>query len=192
LRRRFAIVALTSFLVLGGLASATRREEIQYPCFGVRTGAYVPDCSCGFAALAFTGLLPEYGHLGEVIAAARNVGQAKLFIDPIQAGVPVIFRWNPELVTWDEVETWRCANAGLGTKRLVEAGGVLPLKATNASAVFSLDRGEVVELFDGSIVAVPGWYRIGLRYAHEYWPVLDPGPRPSCELQLSDSFLVKE
>jgi hypothetical protein len=166
------------------------------PCASIRTGQYVPSCTCDKADhLEFVGLNSYYHRLTDVQATARNIGDVNLYIDPIQAGIPVLFRWNEAHKTWDEVETWRCSNVGLGTKRVVARRGSLLLKPGDAGALYELGKKPVVELFDGTVLPSHGRYRLGLRYSTQVWHTLADQPSPPedpiCKLQLSSPFEVK-
>jgi hypothetical protein len=117
-----------------------------------------------------------------------------LYIDPNQAGIPLLFRWNDTLRSWDEVGTWRCSNVGQGTKRSILPNKTIGLDIRNSSAVVDLDQGPSVILFDDTELPTTGRYRLGLRYSTEFWPalvdVLSDKKFKGCKLQLSGDFSV--
>jgi len=165
------------------------------PCPGIRTGASVPDCPCGSSGFAFEDVAPRYRNLLDVKARARNVTSGTLYIDPSQAGIPLLFRWNGASNSWDEVDTWRCANVGMGTKRPISPNATVGLDVRNSSAVVDLKQGPSVILFDDTELPTLGQYRLGVRYSAEFWPAmvdLAMGRKfTECRLQLSPAFSVE-
>ena len=169
-------------------------HEVVVPCPGIRTGAYVPNCQCGSAAIGFEGVALTYDRLLDVRVNARNVSGDTLYSDPNQAGIPLLFRWNDTLRSWDEVGTWRCSNVGQGTKRSILPNKTIGLDIRNSSAVVDLDQGPSVILFDDTELPTTGRYRLGLRYSTEFWPalvdMLSDKKFKGCKLQLSGDFSV--
>ena len=194
----YRALALGLVIFLGSAHASIRADaahEVLVPCPGIRTGTFVPNCPCTSGTLDFQGIAPDYERLLDVKVVARNRSDATIHIDPSQAGIPVLFRWNAALNSWDEVETWRCANVGLGTKRSLSPGATIGLEVRNSSAVVDLSQGPSVILFDDTELPTAGRYRLGLRFSTEFWPALVDialGKKfSSCKLELSPPFMAR-
>jgi len=205
--RRLEVVAMVGvrklgvagIILLGSAHIAICAEgahEVSTPCPGIRTETYVPNCPCTSGTLAFQVLASEYARLSDVKVAARNNSKGTIYIDPNQAGIPVLFRWNEALHSWDEVETWRCGNAGSGTKRSVSPGAIIRLEASKSSAEVELTQGPSVITFEDTELPTAGRYRLGLRFSPEFWPalvdLLSGAKFTSCKLELSAPFTVNQ
>jgi len=190
----FVLVALLSAAHTPILADGA--HEVLVPCPGIRTGTFVPNCPCTSSALEFQGIASDYARLLDVKVVAKNNSKGTIYIDPSQAGIPLLFRWNEAHSSWDEVETWRCSNVGQGTKRLLSPGATIQLDVRNSSAVVDLSQGLSVILFDDAELSTAGRYRLGLRVSTEFWPALVDivsGKKfTSCTLQLSAPFVVSQ
>ena len=190
----FALVTL--LVAAHTLVRADDRDKVLVPCPGVRTGSFVPNCPCASSTLDFPSMASDYARLLDVKVVAKNDSKGTIYLDPNQAGIPLLFRWNEELNSWDEVETWRCGNVGQGTKRSLSPGATIQLEVRNSSAVVDLSQGPSVILFEDSELPTAGRYRLGLRFSSEFWPALvdmASGKKfTSCTLQLSAPFEVKQ
>ena len=175
-----------------GNVPAARHQEVRLPpspCEAAEATLCGAQCSCDTRHLTFTGLAMSYPKLDQAQAMVLNSSQDKVTLDPGQSGIPVLFRRDPSSGGWEEVETWRCANAGAGTLRELLPGASLPLTVAKSGIYFTDEKTRSQLSMCSGRRPVGGEYVLALRFSLKPWQVLE-SEHPPCFLAVSHPFQV--
>lgn len=142
--------------------------------------------------LAFEGLGPAYDTAADVRFTVRNLGDSPLWLDSFQADMIVVERRKDHESTWETGYNWRCANAGVGTPRMIRPGGILEVDLLKSSAFHMAGGSSTFETKGGQERPVPGRYRIVVRYSRREWSDLAHVPKPQDVLEVvSREFVIE-